>query len=517
MSTQILLLHQGRSIMRDEWRLQWRSWGTWLLALFYLAVVLSEHPVFSIDAYSLRETAAIWADRTALIGSLVAMLTVPFALDRVRRQHVAPIEFSKPFEHLTYVTGKLAGAALPLMMMTLLGMVIHAIMTIATNDIGDGTQLATVYLGQAILIAFPPLIFATAVTYCLSVFIRRPIIIIPLYFSYLMATAVSQQSADINFSWISPIVRPDYFNYQIPPEMMPRVIAHQLLYLMFSLTLMLLATRGFQRHRFIDTGRKTTLWSQIRFPAWPSSTVQLRLLWGGHIVAAFLFALWTLGNVLSFTQSVGVSRAEYAVFNLEFYLSLTGLFILTGVLARDQRMRVLELVLTKPINRWRLLAKRLMPALALYTIVVLLMVALLHFTYQSLPVVKAICASLATGIYLGLVGMSVANLTRNPLAGYGFGLIYWFLEAGFAGRYTAPFFLFIISHQPALEAGEIWHHPTIWIPSKLGLMILSLWLFVLNGWLIDAGSGRRRALVAIGLSMPAVFLAGWQLIPLLWR
>ena len=421
MTSQTYILRQGHGVTRDEWRLQWRSWGTWLVGLFYSAVVISEHPVFGVDgsAISLSETAAIWADRTVVVGSLVAVLTIPFALDRVRRQHVAPIEFSKPFARLAYVIGKLVGAALPLMVVTALSMVIHAAITLATNEVSDVSRSVSVYIGQAILIALPPLIFATAVTYCLSVYIRRPIIIIPVYLGYMMSTAYLHIATDLNFSWFSPLLRPDNFDYQIPDEMLPLVVTHQLIYLLVSVILVVLASSGFRRSRFLDTGRKTAVWSQIRIPALSIATVQLRLLWGGHIVAAILFALMALGNALSNTETNAWYRVSYTIFNLEFYLPLAGLFILTAVLAQDQRLRTLELILTKPVNRWRLLAKRLLPALMMYVIVVLLIVALLHITYQPLPATKAILASLATGIYLGCVGMTIANSTRNPLAGYG--------------------------------------------------------------------------------------------------
>jgi hypothetical protein len=94
-----ILWHQGTGISRDEWRLQRHTWGTWLAGLFLLAVVISEHPAFGIlSQYSIAEAAGNWADKVIVIGSMVALLSVPFALDRVRRQRVAPLEFSKPFE-----------------------------------------------------------------------------------------------------------------------------------------------------------------------------------------------------------------------------------------------------------------------------------------------------------------------------------------------------------------------------------------------------------------------------------
>ena len=516
MSTWAFLARHGYGVAADEWRLQWRSWGTWLVGLFFVAVVLSEHPAFGPlqGSFTALEAASVWSDRTSLVGSLMAVLTVPFALDRVRRHRVAVIEFSRPFQRLGYVTGKLAGAALPLATVAAVGMAIHVAVTLTTSGLGNGTQTLAAYLGQAALIAFPPLVFAVVITYCLSIFIRRPVVIIPLYLSYLIATTVSQTASDARFSWLSPLVRPEYFGGTIPADWLPRVLAHQVLYLSLGIVLVLAATWGFRRHRFLDEGRKLPRWQSLRFPAVPGLSVRARLLWGGHVVAALLFAAVALGNAMSYARPEADLRADYAIFSLEFYLPLSGPLIFAGVLARDQQVGALDLVLTKPANRWRLLAGRLLPAVVLYAGVVVLLVAVLHRTYQPLPVAKALLAPLLTGVYLGVVGMTVANLARSPLAGYGAGLAYWIFEVAFRGRFTAPLFLFIISHQPHRAAGEVWRNPAVWMPSKVGLLMLGVWLFVLNGWLLDAGPSRQRALAGLCLSVPVLFAAGRWLIPL---
>jgi ABC-type transport system involved in multi-copper enzyme maturation permease subunit len=510
------LERQGRGITTDEWRLQWRGWGTWLIGLFFLAVVLSEHPAFGPGqgSFTVLEAASLWADRTSLMGSLVALLTVPFALDRVRRHQVVLIEFSKPFERLAYVTGKLAGAALPLVTTTMLGLVLHAGITLATRNLSHVGQIATAYLGQAVLIALPPLVFAVIVAYCLSVFIRQPILIIPLYLSFLLVTMVSQSTSDARFSWLSPLVRPEYFGGTIPADWLPRVWVHQVLYLVLGIGFLLVTVWGFRRHRFLDEDRKPIPSQRLRLPDVSGLTLPARQLWGGHVVAALLFAAVALGNAMSYTRPEADLRVGYALFNLEFYLPLSGLLIFAGVLARDQGIGALELVLTKPVSRWRLLIGRLLPALALYAVVTVLLVALLHWTYQPLPVAKALLVPLATGVCLGLAGMTAANVVRSPLAGYGAGMIYWIFEAALRGRFTAPFFLFIASYPPDRSAGEVWSHPAVWLPSKLGLLILGAWLLVLNGWLLDVGPSRRRALVGLGLSIPILFAAGWWLLPL---
>jgi len=509
-----ILIHQGTGISKDEWRLQWRNWGTWLVGLFFLAVVLSEHPVFWSADFSIAEAAGYWADRVSLVGSLVAILTVPFALDRVRRQRVAPVEFSKPFEKLAYVVGKFMGAVLPLILIGVVSMSIHLVITMVTQQNISLTTAGVIYLKQAIFIAFPPLLYAASLTYCLSVYIRRPIIIIPLYLSYLVTTTATQAAADARFSWMSPIVRPEYFGGVIPTGWIPTVLLHQIIYLSLSVGFLALAAHGFQRKRFMGNEISFEWRKRFRLPHLPRLSVKVRMLWGGHIVAALLMAFFAISNTLSNPETDATLLADYALFGLEFYLPVTGLLILAGVITRDKGVGTLDLVLTKPVNRWRLLLERLSPALAFYGIVCLFAIALLHGVYPSLPIPKALLTSLSTGIYLGLFGMTVANVTQSTLTGYGAGLIYWFLEAAFDGRFTAPFYLLIVSNQVHSAANEVWRNPAIWLPVKVGLLVLAMWLFMLNGWLLDTGLARRRVLAILVISLPVIFMFGWWIIPM---
>lgn len=276
-----IILHQGTGITKDEWRLQRRSWGTWLVGLFLLAVVLSEHPIFWGQDYSVAIAAGIWADRTSLVGSLVATLTVPFALDRVRRQRVAPIEFSKPFEKIVYVIGKFLGAVWPLTVVTFVSMSIHIAATLLTAQ--DAPVFTTFgnYLNQMFIIAFPSLFFAASITYCLSIYIRRPIIIIPLYIFYLNLTALTQAAADAKFSWFSPLVRPEYFRGVIPVEWMPATLVHQILYLMLGVGALAMAAYGFQRTRFIGKESSIAWRKRFRLPRLSRLGVKVRMQWGG--------------------------------------------------------------------------------------------------------------------------------------------------------------------------------------------------------------------------------------------
>jgi hypothetical protein len=239
----------------------------------------------------------------------------------------------------------------------------------------------------------------------------------------------------------------------------------------------------------------------------------LRMMDRGQILAAILFALFAYLNTIGLPESQAYFRLDYALFGVEFYLSASALLIISGSLVRDKGIRVFDLVLVKPVNRWRLLWDRLAPALGLYALVALIIVAALHFTFHPLPVAKAVLIFISTGLYLGLIGFTIANIARNSLAGIGGGIIFWIFEAAFNGRLTAPFYLLITSQQVDQSAGVVWQNPTAWLSAKMGIILISGWLFLLNGWLLDDGPARRRAIAGICVSLPVIYLLGWWLIP----
>lgn len=508
----LIIKRQGIEISKDEWRLQWRNWGTWLVGLFFLAVVISEHPFFgNYTNPSIVKIASLWADRVSIVGSLVAILTVPFAMDRVRQVRAVPIEFTKPFERSAYVLGKFSGATLPLASITFLSMVIHLVITLSTQETSLNA-VVTAYLAQAVQTVFVPLLYISSLVYWMGFFTRRPIVIIPASLFYLILTTATQLVADTRFSWLSPMVRPEYFGGVIPTSWMPTVLTHHAIYFTLSLFLLVLSVFGFKRERFLDNKPPAIQRRQLHIPAFSFLSVKLRMFWGGHAVAALLTALVALANTMSNPNSF--LRVEYAFFGLEFYLSLAGLLLLAGVVSKDRSSGSLDLILTKPIQRWKLLVERLIPALIIYTLLCVVSVIILNVLYEPLPIAKSLMIALSTGVYLGMLGMTVANITKNSMAGFGAGVLYWITEAAFNGRFTAPFYLLIVSHQVPVTAGDVWMNPAVWLPVKIGSLLLAMLLFLTNGWLLDEGPLRRRALIAISVGYPLVFALGWWLIPM---
>lgn len=506
----------GRKITADEWILQWRGIGKWIGALLVVAFPLLE-VIFSSDP---SQAAELWSDGALLAGVIYGLFVTPFVLDRIRRTQIEAVELSKPFRKWPYLSGKFMGTLLPLLLLPLLSGVLSFVAALFIIDDVEFVPLLLAFGRGYLLITLPPVVFLAALGYCLSLFLR-PIIIVPLGLLYLTWTSFSQQAADARFSWLSPLVRPDYFwqnNRIIPEDLVLPVLLHQLFYLALAGVLVLVTIAVFDRRRWLGAGGSRFDWSQVRnkLPVVPISPGLRRFL-GAPVVAALVLA------VLSPSQ--GLSRGDHlpediqqlsGMFVLEFYFALVGLLLVAGVAARDKGIDVMDLVLTKPVNRWKLLAQRLLPAVVVYLVVAAVLILGIHFTFIQLPLVKAFVVAIATGIYLGMVGMTVANVTRSALAGYAAGIVYLLAEAGFRGTLTLPFYLLITTQQPG--GADFWRlNESLWIPSKIGLLLLAGWLFILNGWLLDEGPGRRRALVVMAATIPLIFAVGRWSVPILWR
>lgn len=516
------IYQMGRYVAADEWRLQWRGIGNWLGRLLLLVVILSLHPLWEVGAngFTALEAAAIWSDRAVIVGAMYVLFVAPFVLDRIRRTQIEAVEMSKPFWKRPYLLGKFIGALLPTVLLLLpLSGLLNFIVTLFTASDVDFLPLLLAHGRGYLLIVLPPILFLSALGYFLSLRLR-PIVIVPLMLLYLERTTVSQQAANAQFSWLSSIVRPEYFpSWIIPNELGPMVLLHQFLYLAAAAILVLLTVGAFRRQRAVGVGSSSSRfnWRQRwqNLPVMPGS-VGLRRFWGVPVVAALVMAVLSPAIALDVYSDFAWVRLSSAVFVLEFYFPLAGLLLIAGVVARDNGVHTLDLVLTKPINRWKLLVQRLLPAVATYLVVAIVLILAIHLTFMPLPLGKVFLVAMATGLYLGMVGMTAANVTRSALAGYGVGLVYWLLEAGFQGRFTAPFFLLMASHQP--DVADFWRNTeSLWLPNKIGLLLLAGWLFILNGWLLDQGASRRRALAILGVTIPLIFALGWWMIPLLWR
>ena len=173
-------LLQGWGISRDETRLQWRTWGFWVLSFLLFGVILSDFSYIAGSTIDLPLAAFHFADCAAMIGSMLVMVSFPFVLDRVRRVRVAPIEFSKPFQHLAYVLGKFFGCFLPAAIILVAGLVLHLGIFLSGGHVVSLAAALTTYAYAFLMVTLAPILFAASLTFFLSVVFSKPLVIVPL-------------------------------------------------------------------------------------------------------------------------------------------------------------------------------------------------------------------------------------------------------------------------------------------------------------------------------------------------
>jgi len=84
-------------------------------------------------------------------------------------------------------------------------------------------------------------------------------------------------SCEATFSWLAPIVRPEYFNGAITSEWIPTVIAHQAIYIGIGVLFILAAVIGFRRERFLNETTKVSWWRKLHLPTLPGMSIGMRM------------------------------------------------------------------------------------------------------------------------------------------------------------------------------------------------------------------------------------------------
>ena len=149
-----------------------------------------------------------------------------------------------------------------------------------------------------------------------------------------MLSTTSQSAADQQFSWLST-VRPDYFGGLIPAGLVASTWTHNAIYIGLSFVLLILSTRSFRRARFL--GESTRVWkNHLHLPALTFGSANLKMLWGGNVVAALVALFIAVANTFANNETIPQLRVGYAFLGLEFYLSFAALLLMGGVIARDK-------------------------------------------------------------------------------------------------------------------------------------------------------------------------------------
>ncbi|MEC9488620.1 MAG: hypothetical protein UMV23_03965 [Halanaerobium sp.] len=137
----------------------------------------------------------------------------------------------------------------------------------------------------------------------------------------------------------------------------------------------------------------------------------------------------------------------------ELLLTLPGIIIMTSLVEVDFSAGMAELVSTKKKDKGSIFLYRILIGLALMAVVIGLSQGWMLLQGSNFPSWQFFSGTLVTSLFLGLLGITAANLTGNIIAGYLIAFSYYLLEFMSGGRYTGPLYLFSLIkgvYQPKL-------------------------------------------------------------------
>lgn len=160
-----------------------------------------------------------------------------------------------------------------------------------------------------------------------------------------------------------------------------------------------------------------------------------RYLLSGLIYAALLPMVYSF-QLLQMGEVVRISEIPF---------SLLGVLLLTAMGEVDFEDGVGEIVSTKRMNKGVILLYRL--GLGILALGIITGALLLWMVFQGsrFDFGTVYMCALINQLFLGVLGITAANLCRNAVAGYLVSISYFFVEFTTKGKYTGVFYLFSLT------------------------------------------------------------------------
>ncbi|MFW6265086.1 MAG: hypothetical protein ACOC3B_03175 [Bacillota bacterium] len=126
----------------------------------------------------------------------------------------------------------------------------------------------------------------------------------------------------------------------------------------------------------------------------------------------------------------------------ELFISLIGIIILTSLIEVDYEGNIAEIISAKLKHKGTVFTYRLFIALAAMLILISLLYSYMIINDGNFHLLTTLAGTMITGLYLGMLGITAANLSRNLIVGYLISFTYYLVEFSTRGRYTGNFYLF---------------------------------------------------------------------------
>jgi tetratricopeptide (TPR) repeat protein len=214
------------------------------------------------------------------------------------------------------------------------------------------------------------------------------------------------------------------------------------------------------------------------------------------VAASQLLVLWTMAVA-------AVWREATVVRSMELLMPILGAFLAAHVLGVEYRSRIGGVIVSKPAPVQRALLVRLAVIFLFLGALMLLTLIGFRFALGTCPLVPALLAGIPPTLFLSMLALTVATMTRSALVGFGVAAVAWALDL-IGGVAMNP----VLTLQS--YSGRMMDHPLTggWLWNKLLLVVLGLALFELHRrhWLRPEAPFTRRRRVRQGAILATVLL-----------
>lgn len=150
----------------------------------------------------------------------------------------------------------------------------------------------------------------------------------------------------------------------------------------------------------------------------------------------------------------------------ETYISLFGIIFLTSIVELDFQAGMIELIATKKVGRGVTFGIRFLLVIIVLGIITGSIQAYMLLKGSDFLISQFFFGTMVSEVFLGLIGITVANLTKNVILGYFAGISYFLFEYLTRGHLTKKLYLF------SLIRGDL--------ESKYYLLIVIIFLICVN-------------------------------------
>ena len=126
----------------------------------------------------------------------------------------------------------------------------------------------------------------------------------------------------------------------------------------------------------------------------------------------------------------------------ELYLSILGILLIPFIANIENVNNTFELTYVRKISYLPIFVLRLLLSFLLLSGLALGIILVAKIQNGNFPFLEILSGTLVSAVYLGLIGLTVANISGNTAAGYLISFAYYAFEYSTKGFYTKDFFIF---------------------------------------------------------------------------